>query len=119
MSFLKSLGQALNVASAFVPATAPLINLAIPKAAPVVGDVQSITGMLTTIINIEQMGQQLSLTGDQKVKLAAPQIAQLLASSPLLMGRKVKDAAKYQQDVTDLAGKLADILNDFEEIKTA
>lgn len=67
------------------------------------------------IVTIEAVGQALNLAGPDKLKAAAPLVAQAILQSSLLVGHKIQDEAKFQQGCAKLADGMVDILNSLDD----
>lgn len=66
------------------------------------------------IVQAEIMGQALSLPGPDKLKMAAPAMAQVILKSDAMIGKKIKDAALFQSGITKITDGWADILNSLD-----
>lgn len=125
MSFLSDLGKTLQaggqVASIFIPAVSPvmqIIGALAPGAKPVTDAVTNVGSELTAITQlvsqIEAIGNIANLDGTTKAKAIAPLVAQILKASPFMKDLKVVDQAKFLADCEAIAGSFADILNNVQ-----
>jgi hypothetical protein len=63
------------------------------------------------IQNAELFGQALGIKGPDKLKAAAPAVAQIVLTSSLVAGKKIANPALFQQGCTKVGDGVADILN--------
>lgn len=117
MTFLGVLGNIvkyIGIAEGFIP----LVQQAVPgKTATTLGTIQDkLNQGLGVIVTTEQaftnIGKQDG-SGPDKLKAAAPFIAQLIQQTDLLTGKKPKDEAAFIKATTDLTSALADVLNSY------
>jgi len=68
------------------------------------------------VMTAEAMGQAVTtpLSGADKLKAAAPLVAQVVQTSELLVGKKVKNEAAFAQAIETITGGVADLLNSLE-----
>lgn len=104
-----------GIATGFIP----LLQGAVQGTSAAV-TVQQITDDLTKIqgciVTVETVfaalgGQQ---TGADKLKAAVPLVAQVIQQSEIMIGKKVKDEAKFTLAVTGITSNMADLLNSLE-----
>ena len=67
------------------------------------------------VIQVEAIGQTFAMAGADKLKAAAPLVADVILRSDVLVGRKIKDQALFSKAAGELAGAVADILNSLED----
>lgn len=116
MSWLKKIGTILQTIGGVV-GLLPTFKQIIPQT-PAVTKVES---------EFEQAGNIVVMTeaivgsitggsgkGADKLKAAAPLVAQLLLSSPLMLNKKIKDQALFNQAATGIASGFADLLNSID-----
>lgn len=116
MKFLTKLGNVLLQVTQVVTGFAPLAKVALPGYADKVDVVsQDLAELSQIIVNVEAVGQALSLAGPQKLQAAAPLIAQVLIRSSIVANHKVANPALFQQGATKIADGLADVLNSLED----
>ena len=112
MEFLKKLGQILATGLELWSGFAPVFSTAVPNAGGVIDTVsKDLTEIGTIITNVEGAGAALGLPGPDKLKMAAPAVAQVIMSSALLSGHAIADTAKFQQGVNEIASGVADVLS--------
>lgn len=126
MSFLKDFGngvvKALTIAEkianpveGIAAVIGGLVNSADPKAPPVVSVVQSdIAKFFAVVQNAEAMGAAIQAAGPDKLKMAAPQIAQHVLDIVDQLGFKVKDKDRFAAIVTGYTSVSADLYNALE-----
>lgn len=116
MTFLKKLGGAVLKGVAIVGGITPIISAANPQAGRIVdtatGDLTQIAGVIG---QIEAAGQALGLDGIHKLIAAGPLVAQAVASSSLMLGKKIDDVPLFKRGCDKMADGMADILNSFHE----
>lgn len=116
MGFLKAFGAAVLKVTQIVGGLAPMVTQYVPQSAGVVGVVTSDLSQIAGIIGqVEVMGQALALGGSDKLKAAAPAVAQIILRSDLLATHKIKDEAKFAAAVNGIASNMADLLNSLED----
>ena len=112
MTFLKKVGQIIVRGAAFVSGFVPLIQAVKPDASGVIQTVSADLAQLAQIIvQVEAMGASLGLPGQDKLRAAAPQIAQILLQSSVLAGKPISNGPLFTQGATKIADGLADVLN--------
>lgn len=112
MGFLKRFGEIVLKITAIATGLAPLISGAAPASTAVVRVVvDDLTLIAKIIMDVEVMGQALSLTGTQKLEAAAPLVAQLVLNSSALAGQQIADPARFKAACTTIASGMADLLN--------
>ena len=116
MGWLKRVGQiAVQITSAIV-GFGPLYQQLRPEHAGLVARVTDSANRIADIImQAEIMGAALGLSGEQKLRAAAPAVAQIVLQSDLLTGRKIDDPAKFRRGVAAIASGFADILSSLED----
>jgi len=75
----------------------------------------SLTQIAGIIGQVELFGQALGLPGDQKLKAAAPAVAQIVLQSSFMAGHKIADPILFQRGCTKVADGMADILNSLKD----
>lgn len=114
MTFLKRFGMLLLKATQVVTGIAPVYQND-PHASSVIQEIQTDLGSISAVIgSIEAVGQALNLPGPEKLKAAAPQVAQVILRSALLAKHKIKDETLFAQGSTKIADGMADILNSLD-----
>jgi hypothetical protein len=116
MTFLKKLGQIILKATEIFAGFAPIVQTEFPGLS---GTVQTVSNDLAQIANIvvavEAAGQSLNIPGADKLKAAAPQVAQIILKSALLVNHKIANPDLFQQGSTKIADGVADILNSLHD----
>jgi hypothetical protein len=124
-TFLAKAGAILAKIVGLVSGVEPLVNAALPnsvqqKIAPVETQVTSeLTDIGGVLVGVEQTAQILSATGgsvtpEQKIALAAPEIAQIIQSSALMANKKIANEASFENAITALALDFQNLLNSLE-----
>lgn len=116
MGFLKKLGTILLKGTAVVAGVGPLISNQVPAAIPVLAQVTDTLARVAGVVTqMELVGQALGLPGADKLKGAAPAVAQVLLESSLLVGRKIKDPELFKRGATKIGDGMADVLNALDD----
>ncbi len=115
MTFLKKLGQVLlkivGIALQIEPLAAPFIGSASVKAAGVIND---LTAIGQVVVQAEALIQGTG-TGATKLAAASPLVANIIKTSELMIGKKVKDEAAFVKACQEITGGVADLLNSLDE----
>ena len=112
MGFLAKLGGILLKVTEIAAGIAPIASSSFPsQAGPIQVVSHDLAQIAQIVVEIETMGQVLSIAGPQKLQAAAPLVAQIILQSTLLANRKIADPAGFQKGCGEIAGGLADILN--------
>lgn len=117
MKFLTRLAQialqaatGINMAAPFIKAVTPdNVDRMIDQAADTSTEVSQI------IAQTEVMGQALGLSGTDKLKAAAPLVANIYLKSAALAGHKVKNPELFKAGCEKSASGWADIMNSLDE----
>lgn len=72
---------------------------------------KDLTDVANIVTQVEVMGQALQIKGPDKLKAAAPLIAQIILQSALMADKKIESPDLFQQGCTKVADGMADILN--------
>lgn len=113
MKFLSKLASVIlkgvQIASGFMPLVAPALPTSTqPIVSTINNDLPAIASIITAV---EVMGQALQIKGPDKLKAAAPQVAQIVLQSSLLINHKIADANLFNQGCASIASGVADVLN--------
>jgi hypothetical protein len=112
MTFLAKLGAAILKFTEIVAGISPVLATALPGQSGTITTVSNDLAQIANIIGIaESMGQAISAPGAQKLTMAAPQVAQIILQSSILVNHSIEDPALFQKAVTEIAGGVADLLN--------
>jgi hypothetical protein len=115
MDFLKKIGLAINAGTVLVPYLSPLIKGIFPSTAPVVQNINDeLPAFAKAAAQIEAIGATLKLQGEQKLQILIPQIGQVVASSSVVLGKKIKDKALYEKAVLGYAQATVDLLKSID-----
>lgn len=118
MTFLKKLGGIIAKGLSIVTGFGPILSTTIPgtrddlfinKAA---ADLAQIADLIALA---EVFGQVQGLAGPDKLKAVTPAVAQIILKSSVLVGKKIKDEAKFASGATKIADGMADVLNSLDE----
>lgn len=114
--FVSILSKAGQVASKFVVGVdlfSPFIKTYTPdsvdRAIDRAGDLARES--VEVIKQAEIMGQALGIGGADKLKAAAPAMAQVILRSSAMAGKQIQDPELFQRGVTKIADGWADVLN--------
>lgn len=112
MKFLSKLAQYFGKGLQILGVFAPIVQATLPGAStPIQVVSQDLTEIGNAIIDAERVGQALQLKGPDKLRAAAPQVADIILRSAMLANHKVQDPALFNQGATKVADGMADILN--------
>jgi hypothetical protein len=112
MKFLSKLAtyfaQGLRILGVFEP----LIQTELPQSAGVVKTVSAdLTDIGNVVVDVEQVGVALALKGPDKLKAAAPLVADIILKSSMLANHKVANPDLFNQGCTEIASGMADVIN--------
>jgi hypothetical protein len=114
MTWLKKIGEIILRAGQLVVGFGPgLASLTANKTDDkLVGVfVSEFTQVAQIIAQVEVFGQALGTAGPDKLKAAAPAVAQIVLASSLMVKHEIANPVLFQQGCTKLADGMADILN--------
>lgn len=115
MTFLKKLGSAILKGTAIVAGLAPMFVTS-DKSGAVVNTISADLAQIGLVISsMEAVGQSLNLKGPEKLTAAAPQVAQVILQSAMMVGKKVHDEVLFASGSKKFADGMADILNSLHE----
>lgn len=112
MKFLSRLGQILLTATKIITGLGPILPQFQPQVNKATDTLEKVSGIITSV---EIFGQVLGTPGADKLKAAAPLVAQVLLQSDMLVDKKIKDHALFVQGATKIADGMADVLNSLED----
>lgn len=117
MAFLKRLGQIALKVVIGIDTFGPIVKGFTPDRVDAVIDrVGDYTRQSAEVIaHAEIMGQALQLAGSQKLKAAAPAMAQVILRSDAMIGQKIHDASLFERGVLKITDGWADVLNSLDE----
>lgn len=119
MSLLKKIGIGIIKGAAAFAGFAPLIQQAFPQFTGQIGRVSNeLDLMADTIVSIEAASQAIFGTdgnGEQKLKMAAPLVANVLLKSALVANHKIAKEDLFRQSAAKFADATADLLNSLDE----
>lgn len=77
-------------------------------------DLTKIAGMVTTV---ELIGASITspLPGAEKLKAASPLVAQVILQAEFMVGKHIKDEARFKQGVASLSSGMADVLSSISD----
>lgn len=112
MTFLKRVGQILMKAVEVWAGFSQTVQREFPGVAGVVQVVtKDLTQVAQIVTEVEAIGQIGGLAGPDKLKAAAPLVAQVIMQSALMDGKTVADPALFAKACEEIAGGMADLLN--------
>lgn len=116
MNWLKQFGSLVLKIGQIVAGIAPVVRKDAPYLQTIANDLEQIARIIQ---DVEVIGQVLGSAGPDKLKMAAPLVAQVVVRSDLLAGRRIADATRFQAGVTAIASGMADVLSSLEaEVQT-
>lgn len=117
MNFLKRIADTIirfaGIATGFVPLLQGLAPGRATEIQSVSDDLTKVAGIVT-VIEAAAAAMTTPADGAEKLKMATPLVAQIILQSDLLVGHKVKDAAKFQAGCASVASGIADVLSSLE-----
>ena len=119
MTFLKKLGQILVNLAGIAAGIGPIITpfLGSGKSAAVAGTVvNDLTAIGSTIVQIETAFAAVpGSTGAQKLQAAIPLVGNIIKTSELVVGKKIKNEALFTQAIQEYTQATVDLLNSLDE----
>src|SRR5262245_57116131 len=104
MTFLKKLGQIALQVGQVALGLSPVTKWAGPGDAAIIDRiVGTIDEIGAIIMQVEAIGAALQLTGPDKLKAAAPLVAQVIVRSSLVAGKKIADPNLFHAGVEKVA----------------
>lgn len=116
MKFLSKIGQIIVKGLQVVGVLQPVVQQLDPHAAGTVQIVsQDLQQIATIITQVEAIGQSLGIAGPDKLRGAAPLVAQVVLQSALLVNHQIADGPLFTAGCTKLADGMADVLNSLKD----
>lgn len=112
---LKDIGAAIIKGIGYVAKFEGLLPASISSSAVVAKVESEIAQLGDVIVNVEAMGQALSIAGPDKLKAAAPLVAQIILKSSIMVGHSIDNQQLFTQGSAKLADGMADILNSLKK----
>lgn len=113
MTFLKKLGSIIAKGLQLAGQFEGLIPANVAQTYTIVKN--ELVQIAKVIIDVEVMGQALSLPGAQKLTAATPAVAQIILDSAILAHRKIADEALFKAGAQKIADGMADVLNSIKD----
>lgn len=116
LTFLKQLGLDIAKGIEILTGVAPFLTSLQPKAAPIVGTVESdLNQLLAIVVQVEATSATLTtpMAGVDKMNAVAAQLAQIFLKVEGLAGKPQKDPTLFTNGTQQVASGLANILNSF------
>lgn len=112
MKFLSKLAELFAKGLQILGVFQPIVSAVVPGlAAPIQVVSKDLTEAFQVIVDTEEVGAALQLKGPDKLKAAAPRIADIILQSAALANHKVANPDLFNQGTTKVADGLADIVN--------
>lgn len=118
MSWLKSLGMAVKIGGSLIPMFGPVITQLIPGTkddAILVKATDALADLNAIIVHAEVFGAALNLAGPDKLKGAAPAIAQVVMRSAIMGGLPPGNKALFDEGIAELTSALVKLSNSRQE----
>lgn len=113
MKFLSKLAEyfakGLQIVAVFAGVSAKILPGSVNTEIQVVS--QDLKEIGQVILDAEEVGVALSLKGPDKLKAAAPKVADILLESAMLANHKIANPALFTQGATKIADGMADVIN--------
>jgi hypothetical protein len=117
LSALAKFGQIVANFAGIAAGLGPIFKGALPGQAGTIDKVESEISLIAgQIQTVESIGQALSIKGPDKLKAAAPLVAQVILQSALMAGHEY-DPVLFTQGSTKIADGFADVLNSIKADK--
>jgi hypothetical protein len=116
-SFLKDFGEKVVKCIGIVSGSLAIVEQSLPVSvgAGASGVEDTFIHIVQVILAVEAMFASVQgKTGPDKLRAAVPLVAQLIQSSEVMVGKRIKDEAKFIGAVQGLASNTADFLNSLE-----
>lgn len=111
MSWLQNVGKGIVIGLGYIAKFEGLIP-ASASTNPTIRKIESeLSQAAEVIVAVEAMGQALSISGPDKLKAAAPQVAQIILKSDMMIGHQIENQTLFNEGSSDIANGLAKILN--------
>lgn len=114
MGWLKKVGQVVLKIVGIGASLLPMVSGISP-----VGIGSELAKIAKVLVTVEQVSTAMqgpdAKTGSQKLRAAVPQVAAIIQTSELMVGKKIKDEAAFEQACTNITSGFADLLNSLEE----
>lgn len=112
MKFLSKLAEIFAKGLQLVGVFTPIIDKVDPSLGQKIETVSAdLTDAMNVIVDVEHIGTALQLKGPDKLKAAAPLVADVILKSAALANHKVANPDLFNQGATKVADGLADIVN--------
>lgn len=113
MKFLSKLAEyfakGLQIVAAFAGVTARILPGSVSTEIQVVSE--DLKEIAQVIVDTEEVAVALALKGPDKLKAAAPKVADILLQSAMLANHKVANPTLFSQGATKIADGMADVVN--------
>jgi hypothetical protein len=113
MKFLSKLAEifakGLQIVAVFAGVSAKILPGSVNTEIQVVSEDLKEIGQV--IVDGEQVGVALGLKGPDKLKAAAPKVADILLQSAMLANHKIANPTLFSQGATKIADGMADVIN--------
>lgn len=112
MKFLSQIGKAILTGAGYVARFEGLIPASVSNSVPGLVKIEDdISKIANIIIDVEAMGQALSITGPDKLKAAGPLVSQIILKSSILVNHEIADQALFTKGCASIGSGFADVLN--------
>lgn len=116
MTFLSKFGSLVSKFISVLTGFGPLISAQVPGSGGVISTVSKDLAQVADIIaQVEAIGQVAGLKGPDKLKAAAPLVAQVILKSSIMAGHEIHDKVLFQSASTKIADGMADLLNSLKD----
>lgn len=116
MKFLSKLGQIVVKGLQIITGLQPVVSSVNPQIGATIQTVSvDLAQIGDIIVNVEAVGQALGIAGPDKLRAAAPQVAQIILKSAMLANHQIADGALFTQGSTKIADGMADVLNSLKD----
>lgn len=112
MTWLKKIGGIVKQIGVYAGLIAPTASLIFPGSKEKIDVVShDLAELANIVVTVEAIGQTAGLPGPEKLKMAAPLVANAIVQSALLAGKKIENPELFAAGSQKIADGMADVLN--------
>ncbi len=116
MKFLSKIGQIIVKGLEIITGLEPMVAAINPSlAGPALTVSHDLEQVAAIIQQMEAIGQALGIKGPDKLRGAAPLVAQIILRSTVLVNHQISDGPLFTQGTTKIADGMADVLNSLKD----
>ena len=116
MTFLKKFASIMITVGKYAGLISPAAQVMFPgHAGKIEGVADDLAEVAGVVVTIEAIGQSAGWPGPDKLRYAAPLVANVITKSALLIDKKIDDPDLFAAGSTKIADGMADILNSLKD----